>query len=358
MTIRRWIALPAALAVAAALHFAAWWFISGMLADGVSAWLAERRAAGWTVSSGAPERGGWPLSATLTLPRLAMEGGRPDIPAGLTWSAERVVFIVKLLSPRLLEIGIEGQQHIRFADGPELSGSADQLRVNMPMHPGAPARSATIAAVNLRAGPLPVRAGAGEMAGLTIGVLKMLLDWRPDAIEGEPALNASLVANDVALPAPDGVTAPVYALGPRINSIKLNGAIDGPVPRMPGPGARAMTWRDSGGTVQIKGLSVMWGPLNVTGTATLALDDQLQLMGTGTARLSGYSAALDLLSGHGGPISPRAATAVRAVLSLLARAPEDGGPPVAEVPLTLRDRTLSMRQIPLARLPVLVWPAP
>jgi hypothetical protein len=29
-----------------------------------------------------------------------------------------------------------------------------------------------------------------------------------------------------------------------------------------------------------------------------------------------------------------------------------------EVPLTLQDRTLAMRQVPLAKLPEVIWPAP
>jgi hypothetical protein len=44
------------------------------------------------------------------------------------------------------------------------------------------------------------------------------------------------------------------------------------------------------------------------------------------------------------------------VLSLVAHSPEDGSPPDVEVPLTLQYRTLSMRQVPLVRLPEVDWP--
>jgi hypothetical protein len=68
----------------------------------------------------------------------------------------------------------------------------------------------------------------------------------------------------------------------------------------------------------------------------------------------GYADTLDALATHG-VISKSAATAAKAVLSLLANSPDDGSPPDVEVPLTLQYRTLSMRQIPLVRLPELDW---
>ena len=52
-----------------------------------------------------------------------------------------------------------------------------------------------------------------------------------------------------------------------------------------------------------------------------------------------------------GALTRSAATAAKAVLGLLARLPEDGGAAEVEVPLTLQDRTLAMRQFPLMRLP-------
>jgi len=41
----------------------------------------------------------------------------------------------------------------------------------------------------------------------------------------------------------------------------------------------------------------------------------------------------------------------------MANSPDDGSPPeVDDVPLKLEFRTLSMRQVPLVRLPELDWP--
>ena len=97
---------------------------------------------------------------------------------------------------------------------------------------------------------------------------------------------------------------------------------------------QAAAWRDGGGSLEIRHLALIWGPLDLTASATLALDDQLQPMGAGSARLVGYAETLDALAAHGA-ISRSAATAAKAVLSLLAHNPEDGSPPDVEVPLTL-----------------------
>ncbi len=135
----------------------------------------------------------------------------------------------------------------------------------------------------------------------------------------------------------------------------MDGALNGPVPVGRTPAERAAAWRDGGGSLEVRHLALVWGPLDLTGSATLALDEQLQPMGAASARVVGYAETLDSLAAHAA-ISRSAATAAKAVLSLLANSPDDGSPPDVEVPLTLQYRTLSMRQVPLVRLPEIEWP--
>jgi hypothetical protein len=324
-----------------------WRMAERNLEDGLAAWIAEYRASGWTATVGQPVRGGWPLAATLTVPEVLLMGGDPDIPGGLTWRTDRLVLRVALLQPGLLEVASEGAQRLRLAGGPEIPYAAEQLHMALPLQPGAPARFAVVTAHDLRAS---IPAGGDATASLTIGSIDLQLEFRPAAQSGESALGFSLNAEAVGLPA-----AFARSLGPRIAILALQGALDGPVPRAHALGERASAWRDGGGTLEIRHLAVNWGPLDLTASATLALDEQQQPMGTGSARVIGYAETLDALATHG-MISKSAATAAKAVLSLLAHTPEDGGPPDVEVPLTLQYRTLSMRQVPLLRLPELDWP--
>ena len=328
-------------------HALYWRWATQRLEQGFLAWAADRRAHGWVVRAGEPGRGGWPLAASVSVPGLHVEGGRADIPDGFTWDAERVRLSVQLLQPRSLAIAAEGRQRLRLSDLPEIPYTADRLRADVPLEPGVPAHVADIVARDLRAG---MPAGKEATSGLTIGLLQLHGEVRPAAPQGEPALAFTTSAEAIGLP-PDFR----WALGSRISSLSIDGALNGPLPRVPGLAHRATAWRDGGGSLEIQRLALGWGPLGLTGSATLALDMRLQPMGTGTARIVGYAETLDALAASGG-ITKQAAMAAKALAGLIARVPADGGRPEIEVPLTLQDRTLSIRQIPLARIPELTWP--
>lgn len=344
-TVALWLA-ASVLAVAAG-HFVYWRWATERLESGFATWAAARRTEGWTVRADPPRRGGWPLATVLTIPRFAVAGGQPDIPGGLAWSVDRLTLTVALLHPHSLSIGADGQQRLRLGAWPEIPYTADRLRAEVPLEPGLPTHSAELDGAGLRAG-LPT--GPDAAGALTAGRLRFHLDRRPAAPQGEPALAVSGTVEDVRLPL--DLT---WTLGGRIASLALDGALDGPLPRRPGLARRAVAWRDGGGSLEIQRLALDWGPLALTGSATMALDAQLQPMGTGTARIVGYAETLDALAGAGA-IRPGVATAAKAVAALIASPAEAGGPAAIEVPLTLQGRTLLIRQIPLARMPELIWP--
>lgn len=328
-------------------HALYWRWASQRLASGFQEWASDRRAHGWVVRAGQTESGGWPLEAALTVPALHIEGGQADIPDGFAWSAERVRLSVRLLQPHLLSIAAQGMQRLRFSDLPEIPYTADRLHADVPLEPGVPAHTAELLASHLRAG---MPAGNDTASGLTLGLLQLHCDLRPAAPQGEPALSFSSSAEAIGLP-----PGPRWALGGRISSLSIDGALNGPLSRQPGLAHRATEWRDSGGTLDIRRVALGWGPLGLSGSATLALDMRLQPMGTGTARIVGYAETLDALAAAGA-IARSAAMASKALAGLIARTPEEGGPAEVEVPLTLQDRALSIRQIPIARIPELIWP--
>jgi hypothetical protein len=161
----------------------------------------------------------------------------------------------------------------------------------------------------------------------------------------------SITAENITLPFPTK-----WPLGSSVASLSLEGSLDGPIPPPADPGSFLAAWRDAGGSLEVQKFSILWGPLSLTAAATLALDDQLQPMGAGTSRITGYDATLDALAGNG-VLTRSAATAAKAVLSLMANAHTGGESAEVDVPLTLQYRTLSMRQVPLIRFPELDWPS-
>jgi hypothetical protein len=330
------------LVVLAAAHTGLWWLATARLQDNLTAWQAQRRAAGWTTSTGPPARAGWPLAAAIELPDPAIAGGEADLPHGLAWRAEHAELSVALLRPLSLRIRVAGQQHLRLATLPEFGFTADRFELTVPLAPGLPSRAIDLAAVGLRA--------ALSTGPLDIATLALRADTR---LASEAALAVTGSAEAIRLP-PLRSGRP-WPTGPRIASVSFEGGLTRAWPESGTLAARAATWRDAGGTLEVRRLVLGWGPLGLAASATLAFDPRLQPMGDATARLVGYDTTLDALASSG-VLPSRAVQAVEGVLAILVRPPEDGSAPQIELPLTLHDRALAVGPFPLLRLREWVWP--
>ncbi len=69
------------------------------------------------------------------------------------------------------------------------------------------------------------------------------------------------------------------------------------------------------------------------------------------AGLENFVTALE----NSGVMSPSDAAIIRITLSVLTRSSEDGGPDLAELPITLQDRILSLGPVALMQFPAIVW---
>jgi hypothetical protein len=322
-----------------------WRIAADRLRGGWQAWAAEQRAQGWTVEAGEVAIGGWPWAALVTVPGPVLRHAGSDIPGDVTWRAGSLLLSVELLKPTALRISVAGQQEISIGDLPALRVTADAMSfaVRLLANGGA--------VVDLHGEALRVESadGAWHAAGRSVDGHAEMTGASSDP--ASRAITFQVHAESVALP--EFIKWP---LGPAVSSLQASGKLNGPLPAVHGITAWADAWRDGGGSLDVRRLAVSWGPLTLTSSATLALDDQLQPMGSGSAKISGYAETLDRL-GAAGVLTKSAATVAKAVLSLLAGTGGGDAPSSVDVPLTLQYRTLSMRQVPLARLPELDWPA-
>lgn len=336
-------------ALLAAGHALLWRWMGSQLEAGFQDWAAQRRALGWRVEHAPPLRGGWPLAATLTLPRFRLEGGGATLPGGMEWQAEALV--LRLAPPRLDRLVVEmpGRHRLRLGLA-ELPFAADRLAATLPLEAGVLPREARLDAERLRLG---TPAGTVEARAAVLEI-----ETRMTAIEGEPAVALRLLATDLLLPPGEagGLAPAVGALGRGVAEAALDLALTGPVPPGRGPAAKAEAWRDGGGTLALQGLQLRWGPLAANGTATLTLDEALQPMGAGTLRLAGAGEALQAAA-EAGLLTRQAASTGRGVLRLLSRTPAAGGPAELELPLALENRVLTAARIRLAQMPAWSWPA-
>lgn len=342
---RHWIvvlALPLALVAA---DIAYWRFMTERLRSGYQSWVAARVAEGWEIGAGPLSVGGWPRSATIGVPNLTVRHPASTVPGALDMASAGIQLSISLFNPLELRLSPLGPTHVRAADSPDIIVTADDAVLSVPL------RQMDRMPADLHVSGLRVEQATGAWH-TTVGLLNARVEVattaRADAAEPDGVFAISTEA--IALPA--GIKWP---LGSNISSLSFDGRFNGPVPKSQPVTRWAEAWRDGGGSLEITHLALGWGPLGLTSSATLALDDQLQPMGSGNGRVVGYAATLDRLAA-GGLLTKSAATAAKAVLSLMAGTADADEPSSVDVPLTLQYRTLSMRQVPLVRLPELDWP--
>ncbi len=331
-----------------AADVAYWNWAANQMRDGIRAWIADRTAEGWRIQTGPMTIGGWPNTVAARLPDVVMmrdpEHNPGAFPVPVRFASGAVSVLVSLFQPTTLTLSLQGEQRIGMAGAPPLLLAGDALDIRLPLT-GPAAHEITFSGRDVRV----QTAAKTWMAGIgTIDGRASLADTET----GAAAIDFTCSANTIDLPA--GFK---YPLGPSITDLSVGGTLNGPFPPGGALAASASAWRDGGGSLEVKEGALNWGPLHLTSTATLALDDQLQPMGSGSAKVNGYQDTLDRLAASG-VLTKSAATVAKAMLSLLAGTGTGDSPSEIEVPLTLQYRTLSMRQVPLVRLPELDWPAP
>jgi hypothetical protein len=346
-----WVIVVAVPLLLVAAEAAYWRVAAEQLRTGYQAWVAARVAEGWEVGSGPPSIGGWPRAAAMTVPNLTLRHAGPTIPGDLNVASAGVILSVALFNPSTLTVSLTGPMHVRAGDLPDTIVTGEATEVSMPLQQGGSVQDGPLS-IALHASGLRVEAATGAWH-VTIGLLNAQAEIAATspADQNQPAVRFSVSSEAIALPA--GIKWP---LGANISSLSADGTVNGKLPDTRDITHWAEAWRDGGGSLEITHLAMGWGPLGLTSSATLALDDQLQPMGSGNGRIVGYAETLDKLAAAG-MLTKSAATAAKAVLSLMAGTSDSDEPSSVDVPLTLQYRTLSMRQVPLVRLPEVDWPA-
>jgi hypothetical protein len=319
-----------------AAHAVAWWLATALLRSEAEAAIAAERAAGNTVTHGAPARGGYPLAAHVTLPDLRYSG-RVSLPGGallpVAGRARAATLVLALEAPRSVAIDIACPCEGGTGGAPPMPIDAAELRAEVPL---------------VRRGSGPTLTGRGLVLYLPDGSLTVaqLRARVPDSAVATVTADAF----GIGLPPPEAQ----WPLGARIAQASADVTLRGVLPAGPTPARALAAWRDQGGALELDRISLAWGPLSVRGVATVALDQALQPRGTATATLAGYGPALDRLVAAGA-VARAPAALVRLGLTAASRQGE-GGERVVDIALAIEDRTLSVARIPVTRLPPVEWP--
>jgi hypothetical protein len=329
----RFIASLAAAAILLGGYTIYWWIVAGKLDQGIDDWAAAQRQAGLTLEFERTPVTGFPFTfhATFRHPRIAgaLSGQRFD------WTGPDVEADVSPIDLTRIHLHSPGHHVIDLGAGP---ATLDAQALEVRLGPGSAA--ATFAAVNVT---LPdhrtIAAGAGTAS--------LVLPPAPES-DRSPLLQFALDATDLRLP--EGT---VLLTADPLGEARIAGTVKGPMPMAPLREALA-AWRDAGGTVEVTDFAVAQATLAVSGSATVALDENLQPIVAANLKARGLSETLDLLASQR-RLYPEDALKMKLFVKGAERDTKNGYKEVA-TGLTIQGGYLAWGPFKLARVPEIHWP--
>lgn len=315
-----------------------WFHVAGNLRKGIGAFADMRRAQGWEMSYGTLDVGGFPLRVTVTASEPMVK--RPD---GWSWRGAPLTATLAVYHPTQARIAAPGRHEVTAAGMPPatLTAAAADGLVEFDLAGHVVGGTLAMTGIDATTGGAPVRLDGVQASGRILDIAD------PDYTT--PTFEFALDAQGIDLP-----PAPELVLGRKLAALALHGRVMGVI--APGPLPEALAeWRDDGGTIELDRIAVMWEPLRLEATGTMALDAQLQPEAALSGTIKGFDETLDAMAGSG-VIHPREAAIAKLVLGLMAQ-PKDGTKTLT-VPLTVQEGQLYAGPVTLMRLPRIAWKIP
>ncbi len=316
---------------------------AGGIAQEANRWIANEQAKGAKISPTAVAVMGYPFAFSIKLAGVSLAW-----PNGFGFAAQVAKVRTRPWSLGLFKVDVTGGFTLMLPPGtsrPALAVAGETLRGHAKFR-----RDPVPAALDLSADTVSVtEAGTEAPAAPEVTVSTLTVDAsRP---ETAPASDMDL-AYDVALHVTNLSAQAIEAnpLGSAIKDAVLHVQMLGIPPATP-DAAGLKAWRDAGGTVEMKTLGILWGPLAASGSGTIALDQNMQPEGALTAHLSGFNEALDALAAAGW-VKMSAASLAKLALGIASR-PGPDGKPVVDTPLTIQDRRISVGPAKIGQMPEL-----
>ncbi len=336
---RRMARLLAALVGAGVVAHAAAWLL---LAEAVRSGIERPGPAGETLVHGGLGLSGWPgpVVRTINAPRLT----RPSdglVPA-VTIEAKTAQTRTSLLAPRKVDVilgcpcRLEAIGQLRAATA---AMDAAALRLDLRFEGGG-----RLIRWSLEGSDVALVA---DEAAVEIAAMRLTTSRR-DTPEPMSTVLFSLEGVRLAAAANTPFGSVIRSLD---GEVVLKGQLE---PTLPAEVA-LRRWREAEGRIEVRRLSLAWGPLAASAGLILSLDPALQPTGAGTIRVANWRAAIESLESSGA-LPRQTAAFARLGLGIIAREPPGAGASVVEVPFAVENRILSAARIPLLELPALAWP--
>jgi len=342
---KRWIIAGIAFVVLAAGYTGYWFWLAHTFERNLALWIDQQRAMGYRLSFTASEPDGFPLAAKIRLADVMVEPASHTAP--WRFGVPSMQLSLSPWQPLLLRIrGNDGTTDYRLqwrASGRdfELSGRGIETIIGLSSQATPPTIVFSAEYMEWREDRRPI-ANTHQLAG-------ELVVHDADTV-ASPSIEFSIDASQLDLlvgTAPQQTTKEIYGPG-------LKGKFIGAIPAGPLRPALA-AWTQQGGYLDLINISAHPAdgfPPRFEGSASIALDPQLQPLIAGTVTVHDYGPAIDraVANGH---MTPAQGTAAKLWLS--AKAEKDNGNLKVTLPLTVQDGFVSLGPIKLARMPRIEW---
>ena len=319
---RQWLYIPFAVAgVVVIAYFLLWRAGAGQMKNGVTAWIADQRDAGFIVNHGPIKSEGFPFFL-----RVHVEDPEIITPDGWRWNSERLSLDALPYELDKLIFSVRGEQLVSGPDIGEWGVNAKDMR-------------ASIRSDKARGWVFSMNIGDAAarrpVDNATASLSSLVFDLSPE--EGnETTFVLSLLANQFAAE----IAGETYAAAglQTVSSLSQTHLL--------AEGFTSAQWRASGGALTINGLfaDIEETKLAIDGVVTLDAADRPQ--GAVNAEIQN-PAGLTRLLGKTGALNPIEAEAAAAGLSLLALA---GGGKIA-APIDMKDGAAEIAGVKIADLP-------
>ena len=341
-----------AVVVAAGIGYTGFWYhAEGLVREGLASWVAARRAEGFRIDFRAVTTSGYPFAVRLRIEQPVAEAPAKE----WMWTGDAVEADARPWAFRHIDVYPFGRQEVSLPNGDgreSVVATATDAVARVDFLLNGRFDRASLDAENLTfsvpSAPGPITA---RLAYLALRASQADLRSNPpdENTKGLPvSADLSLSLQDITLP--KAVAGP---LGSQLSWITAEAQLLGPWSAGK-PAVSLAAWRDAGGVLELKNFDISWGPLGLSGNATVALDGNMQPMGAGTGRVRGYQETIDALVAQG-LMKQREGLLAKAGLGLLAKTPPEGGPKVLTVPLTIQEQVLYAGPVGILRIPTIAW---
>lgn len=344
MPFRKSIILSLMLPITAAVAYTGYWvYARNTAADIIDRWAEERRTEGYNVAYEPPEMSGFPLLIRAKLNQPRLQRGTQS------WRGDGLGIEFRPWNFRRLRFDFIGRQWLsQDTDTPPILLIPEKAAFVTNLSNEGQLVDATLLVQDLQYAEPENRTRAR--------IAEIWLEATAPTVQPVAHSDNNLT---VSLSAADIVLAETIAdsLGREISKLRADFQLKGPLPR--GTAQRAIeAWRDSGGTLEVDWFHLVWGKFDLRSKGTLALDAQTRPIGAFSTDIRGHNTMLDALVAR--KVLERKTIALAKIgLSLMAKNPPDGGPPVLTIPVTAQDGHLYAGPIKILdldpiRLPALV----